>query len=54
MQTYMGDLVVHDIHHPSKIQKKLMQVLRDKGIVANQYPLTDHGGDKETEDEKED
>src|SRR5579885_2276145 len=23
MQTYVGDLVIHDVHHPAKIQKQL-------------------------------
>lgn len=35
LQTYMGDLVIHDIHHPGKIQKKMLHVLRDYGVVAN-------------------
>ena len=38
MQTYMGDLVIHDMHHPSKIQKKLIRILREKGVIANSYP----------------
>lgn len=38
IQTYMGDLVIHDIHHPAKIQKKIMHILRDKGVISNQYP----------------
>lgn len=31
MQTMVGDLVIHEVHHPATIQKKLLQVLRDKG-----------------------
>ena len=38
MQTYMGDLVVHDVHHPAKIQKKLLRILRDKGIISSSFP----------------
>lgn len=38
MQTYMGDLVIHDMHHPAKIQKKLIHILREKGVMANAYP----------------
>lgn len=37
MQTYMGDLVIHDIHHPAKTQKKILEVLRDNGISAASY-----------------
>lgn len=35
MQTYVGDLVIHDVHHPAKIQKKLLTILRDEGIATN-------------------
>jgi hypothetical protein len=38
MQTYVGDLVIHDIHHPAKIQKQLVGILRDEGVITNQYP----------------
>jgi hypothetical protein len=38
MQTYVGDLIVHDVHHPAKIQKKLLGILREEGITTNQYP----------------
>lgn len=35
MQTMVGDLVIHDIHHPGHIQKKLLQILRDNGYDPN-------------------
>ncbi len=38
MQTYVGDLVIHDVGHPAKIQKKLLTILRDEGVNANPYP----------------
>lgn len=34
MQTYVGDLVIHDVHHPAHIQKKLLNILRTKGIIS--------------------
>ncbi|MDB5184299.1 MAG: hypothetical protein JWN38_107 [Candidatus Saccharibacteria bacterium] len=34
MQTYVGDLVINDVHHPNKIQKKFMTILRSEGITA--------------------
>lgn len=40
MQTYIGDMVIHDIHHPAKIQKKLLNILRDEGINTNPYPAS--------------
>lgn len=45
MQTYLGELVIHDVHHPAKIQKKLLGILRDQGILTgNSYPI---GKDKD-------
>ncbi|MBI3624495.1 PH domain-containing protein [Candidatus Saccharibacteria bacterium] len=41
MQTYMGDLVIHDIHHPAKIQKKLLNILREEGVTPSEYPTAD-------------
>lgn len=38
MQTYMGDLVIHEVHHPAKTQQKLLNVLRDQGVVSQGPP----------------
>ncbi len=38
MQTYVGDLTIHDVHHPARIQKKLLSILRDEGVTATTYP----------------
>lgn len=38
MQTYVGDVIIHDLHHPAKIQKRLIGILRDNGIDGAQYP----------------
>jgi len=35
IQTYIGELVIHNIHHPKKIQKQLSQILRDLGFNSN-------------------
>lgn len=32
MQTYIGELVIHDVHHPAKIQRRIVQILRDQGV----------------------
>lgn len=34
MQTLVGDLIIREVHHPAAIQKKLLEVLRSKGITA--------------------
>lgn len=40
MQTYVGDLTIHDVHHPAKIQKKLLTILRAEGINTTNYPTS--------------
>lgn len=32
IQTYMGDLVIHEVHHPEKVQKTIATILREQGI----------------------
>lgn len=49
MQTFVGDLVIHDLHHPGKIQKKILQILRDHGVPATAYAGTDGGGSQDDE-----
>ncbi len=39
MQTYVGDVVIHDIHHPPKVQKRILTILRDQGVTGTQYPV---------------
>ncbi len=46
VQTFVGDLTIHDVHHPAKIQKELLHILRERGITAASYaqprtPLTE-------------
>jgi len=39
IQTYVGDLVIKEVHHPAKIQKKLAEILRELGIVQQSRPF---------------
>ena len=39
MQTYVGDLVIRDIHKPAKIQKKLLTILRQEGIEVQESSI---------------
>jgi hypothetical protein len=39
MQTFVGDLVIREISHPAKIQKKILEVLREQGISAVTNPV---------------
>ncbi len=40
MQTFVGDLVIHTVHHPATIQKKLLEILRTQGVSVNPYIQT--------------
>jgi uncharacterized membrane protein YdbT with pleckstrin-like domain len=40
MQTYVGDLVIHEVHHPAKIQKKVLEIMRGAGIDADSSPTS--------------
>lgn len=33
MQTYIGDTKLHDIHHPAKVQKKIVELMRQAGVT---------------------
>lgn len=37
MQTFVGDLIIHEVHHPAAIQKKLLEILRDRNIPVDSY-----------------
>lgn len=47
VQTYVGDLIIHDVHHPDKIQKKLVGVLREHGAMAANKSEEVEGTDEE-------
>lgn len=54
IQTYMGDLVVHDIHHPAHIVKKLATVLREQGVEPAEFvPRETDNKEEEPEDDVE-
>jgi hypothetical protein len=40
VQTYAGDLVIHDVHHPGHVQKEMVEVLRGLGIHPSQRPFS--------------
>jgi hypothetical protein len=39
MQTYMGDLVIHEVHKPARTQKKILTILREEGIITTTHPV---------------
>jgi hypothetical protein len=38
MQTFVGDLIIHELPHPANIQKKLLEILRQQGVTAAMAP----------------
>jgi len=41
IQTYVGELVIHDVHHPKHIQKRMSQILRELGISSTPPVVND-------------
>jgi Bacterial PH domain len=39
VQTYVGDLVIHEVHHPARIQKKILRILREQHIELDKAPV---------------
>jgi hypothetical protein len=39
LQTYIGDLVIHDVHHPAKTQSRIVRILRDQDIAPSPAPF---------------
>ncbi|HEY1064305.1 MAG TPA: PH domain-containing protein [Candidatus Saccharimonadales bacterium] len=39
VQTYIGDMLIHELHHPAKIQKRIIGILRDQEIVNMQHAV---------------
>lgn len=47
MQTFVGDLIIHDVSHPAKIQKELLGILREQGIIAVTPPMVNASDNEE-------
>jgi uncharacterized membrane protein YdbT with pleckstrin-like domain len=52
VQTYMGDLVIHEAHHPAKLYKQLITILRDEGVEPVEMK-PEEGQEEEVELEEE-
>ena len=56
MQTYVGDLTIKDVHHPAKIQKRMLNLLREQGVTTAPYqvqPKQIESNDEETQEAEE-
>ena len=40
VQTYVGDLVIHDVHNPKLIQKRMSHILRELGLNSSGPAIT--------------
>jgi hypothetical protein len=38
MQTFVGDLVIHYLHKPQHIQKRILEILRQQGVAVADSP----------------
>jgi hypothetical protein len=39
IQTFVGSLTIHEVHHPPKIQRELLEILRKEGITVMTAPI---------------
>jgi len=53
MRTYVGDLTVHNVGRPAKVQKKVVGILRDQGITTAPYPIQDQVKEQSPSEEHE-
>ena len=51
MQTYIGDLVITNVSHPAKTQRKIVQILRDQGISSAEPPFRKVGAEDQSHEE---
>lgn len=51
IQTYMGDLIIHEIHHPAEVIRRITEVLRSEGIEADEVDPSDIKQNKEYNEE---
>lgn len=53
VQTFVGDLIIHDVNHPAKLQKKMVHILRDLGIHTSTRPGFSTNDLNESDNEEE-
>lgn len=51
VQTYVGELVIKDVHHPKKVQKELTTLLREHNYLQGTSQPFNQNNDSETEEE---
>lgn len=56
IQTFVGNLVIHDVHKPPHVQHEILRILRDRGFATNDTPQGPYNkrGEGSEEDATED
>ncbi len=49
IQTFVGSLTIHDVHHPAGLQRELLAILRDLGIKTMTHPALDTAAEQESD-----
>ncbi len=47
IQTYMGNIEIHNVHRPAKTHKRIQNILREQGITPKQYEDMEVSGSEE-------
>lgn len=45
IQTYMGDLVIHEVHKPVEVIRRINEILREQGIEAEELDDTEENNE---------
>lgn len=51
MQTYVGDSRLHSIHHPGKVQRRLVELMKKAGVTPETRPINTRNLTGDTEEE---
>lgn len=49
LQTYIGEFVIHDVHHPAKTQARIVQIMRDQDVKPADAPFIKMLAERTTE-----
>lgn len=52
VQTFMGDVLLREVHHPAHTAKKIIGIMRAEGVTPATYPRTTAVPEDEDEDEE--
>ncbi len=53
VQTFVGNLIIHDVHKPAHVQHDLLKLLRDRGFATNTSTTLNQDAQMEAQDNQE-